>query len=36
MLDMGKDFSANEGLIGQDLGDLVMGACMKKVRYHQR
>lgn len=31
LLQMGKNFKAFEGLVGKDVGDLIMNACAKKV-----
>lgn len=31
LLAMGKDFCATEGVLGRDLGDLIMESCNKLV-----
>lgn len=33
VLGMGKGFSASQGVLGQDLGELIMQACRRKVCY---
>jgi hypothetical protein len=33
MLEMGKGFNASVGLLGQDIGDLLLQACKRIVRY---
>lgn len=34
VLGMGKGFFASQGVLGQDLGELIMQACRRKVRQH--
>lgn len=36
LLDMGKGFRATEGLLGQDLSELIMAPCRKRVSFDPR